>query len=115
LILKKIKMDLNKFKNAFKNRKQILEGIKNNIFKQEHIEAEAAKRWNLCKQCPHLDTKGDKCVAPGTKPCCAECGCSLKFKLRSMSSDCPFEFWKAVMDEETEETLNQYLDETTNK
>jgi len=108
-------MDLNKFKNAFKNKSQILEGIKNHLFKKEHVEAEAAIRWHFCKQCPKLDMDGGDCLVPGTQPCCSSCGCSLKYKLRSMSSDCPLGFWGAKMDEETEDKLNQYLDETTNQ
>ncbi len=95
----------NKYLNAFKNRKQILEGIKNRVFKKEHVEAEAAKRWDTCKECPSLDTKGSKCMAPGTQPCCSECGCSLALKTRALSSDCPLGKWKALMDEETEEKL----------
>ena len=34
---KTLKMIYNKFLNAFKNRKQILEGVKNKLFKKEHI------------------------------------------------------------------------------
>jgi len=98
-------MDLNKYLGAFKSRKQILEGIKNKIFKKEHVEAEAAKRWAKCRQCPSLDTKGSKCMVKGTAPCCSECGCSLSLKTRSLSSDCPLGKWKALMDEDTEEKL----------
>ena len=49
-------MDLKKFLGAFGNSSQIFEGIKNNIFKKEHIEAEAALRWSICKKCDSLDT-----------------------------------------------------------
>jgi len=98
-------MDLNKSLGAFKNRKQILEGIKNKIFKKEHVEAEAAKRWAKCRQCPSLDVKGSKCTVPGTQPCCSECGCALSLKTRSLASDCPLGKWKALMDEDTEEKL----------
>jgi len=91
---------------AFKNKEQILEGIKNNIFKKEHVEAEAALRWSICKECESLDTTGDKCLSPITKPCCSECGCSLAFKTRALSASCPLGKWNALMDEETEEKLN---------
>lgn len=103
-------MELSKFLNAFKNVPSIVEGIKNKVFKKEHIEAEAAWRWTICKECSSLDTQGKKCLAPGTQPCCGECGCSLGFKTRSLSSECPLGKWKAVMDEETEAKLNEYLD-----
>ena len=43
-------MGQNKYLNAFKNAKSILEGIKNNIFKKEHVEAEAELRFDICKE-----------------------------------------------------------------
>jgi len=98
-------MDLKKFLGAFGNSSQIFEGIKNNIFKKEHIEAEAALRWSICKKCDSLDKIGKNCIAYGTQPCCKECGCSLQFKTRALSSSCPKNKWKAIMDEETEQKL----------
>ena len=65
-------MGLSKYLKAFKNSKQILEGIKNNIFKQEHIEAEAEARFDICKQCTALDREGLHCLMSGTEPCCAD-------------------------------------------
>ena len=53
-------MGLEKFLGAFKSTPQILEGIKNSIFKKENIEAEAALRWATCKECPSLDKEGNK-------------------------------------------------------
>lgn len=104
----------NKYMGAFKNRKQILEGIKNNIFKKEHVEAEAAKRWDTCKGCDKLDKEGKDCVAPGTQPCCSECGCSLAFKTRALSSDCPLGKWQALMDEDVEQVLINKLENENN-
>ena len=40
--------------DIFKNRKQILEGIKNNIIKKEDIEIVASNRMNKCLQCPSM-------------------------------------------------------------
>lgn len=102
-------MRFEKYIGAFKNAGQILEGIKNKVFKKDHIEAEAALRWSICKTCPSLDEKGDKCFAPGTQPCCGECGCSLGFKTRSLSAACPLGKWQAIMDEETEEKLKKEI------
>lgn len=37
-------------------------------------------------------------MAPGTQPCCSQCGCSLGFKLRAMETECPHPAgpkWKA--------------------
>jgi hypothetical protein len=93
----------------WKNRNQIAEGIKNNIFKSEHVEDIAFFRNEICKHCAFIDTTGSKCAVPGTQPCCSECGCSLRLKTRSLSSDCPKGFWKAELTPEEESKLNQQL------
>jgi len=52
-------------------------------------------------------------MVPGTTPCCNQelggCGCSLKFKTRSLSSECPKGHWKAEMDQSEEDMLNSKL------
>lgn len=104
-------MNLSKYIGAFKNSSKILEGIKNNIFKSEHVEAEAALRMHVCNKCNFLDTSGSKCLVPGTQPCCGSCGCSLSLKTRSLSSECPEGKWPALMTEDEEDLLNQQLEE----
>ena len=97
---------------VWKNRKHILEGIKNNIFKKEHIEKIAAERIKLCLQCVEIDREGSKCLMPGTQPCCGKCGCSLAFKLRDLSSACGDEDsprWDAILTEEEHENLKKKL------
>jgi hypothetical protein len=96
----------------WKNRNQIAEGIKNNIFKSEHVEEIASVRNEICNACEFIDTVGSKCAMPGTQPCCSECGCSLKLKTRSLSSDCPKGFWHAELTEEEEAIVNQQLNTT---
>jgi hypothetical protein len=99
----------------FKNRKQILEGIENNIFKKEHVEEIAFQRLLICTECKHYDIKGEGCLVPGTAPCCNKnnggCGCSLSLKTRSLSSSCPLEQpkWEAVLTEKEENVLNKQL------
>ena len=66
---------------------QILEGVKNTIFKKDNIEFIATERMKICQACPLIDLKGDKCLVPGTAPCCGECGCKLAFKTTSSSAD----------------------------
>lgn len=66
-------------------RKQILEGVYNTVVKDEFVETVAEFRMNICNSCEY---KGDKCTVPGTGPCCGACGCSLKAKVRSLSSAC---------------------------
>jgi hypothetical protein len=92
----------------WKAKGQILEGIKNNIFKNDDIEDIASERQKICDACP---SKGDKCVMPGSGPCCVECGCSLKFKLRSLSSNCPLNKWKAELTFDEEYVLQKKLRE----
>jgi hypothetical protein len=52
-------------------------------------------------------------MVPGTAPCCNEkhggCGCSLEFKTRSLSSDCPLNKWKAILTQEEEDKLKEKL------
>lgn len=92
----------------WKNRGKILEGIKNNIFKKEHIVQIADERKVLCEACEHYDVEGSKCASHlAPKPCCGHCGCSIKLKTFSMSSECPVGKWKAVMNEEEEKELEE--------
>ncbi len=63
----------------------------------------------ICKTCPNIDLKGDKCYVAGTQPCCSICGCSLELLLRSLSSKCVAGKWEAVLSEDEEEKLNEQL------
>lgn len=102
-------MKVKQILKAIRNADQIFEGVKNTIFKSEDVELIANERWKICKKCEFIDYKGDKCVMPGTEPCCGECGCSLGFKMRALSSSCPKDKWTAIMTEEEEDKLNERL------
>ena len=91
--------------NAFGNLDKIYEGIKNKVFVKEDIEQIASIRWNICNTCELFDTKGTHCVVPGSQPCCADCGCILELKVRSMSAHCPKNKWASFMPEEMEKDL----------
>jgi hypothetical protein len=93
----------------WKEKGKILEGVMNNIFKTEHVEDIMKQRQAVCNVCTHLDALGNKCAIPGTGPCCGDCGCSLKLKLRSLSSECSRGFWKAEMTQKEEDLLNKNL------
>lgn len=93
----------------WKNRNQIVEGIKNSIFKNEHVEEIANVRKSVCENCDFIDRGGSKCVIPGTQPCCGSCGCSLHLKVRSLSSGCPEGYWKAILTEKEEEEIKKSL------
>ena len=93
----------------WKAKNQILEGIKNKIFKKEDIEIIAKERLDVCKECPHIDLKGDQCYVKGTQPCCSLCGCDLSLKTRALSSACDDKRWNALLSEEEEDKLNESL------
>jgi hypothetical protein len=87
--------------------------VANSVFKKEHVEEIAEARMAVCFTC-QLYTQDDAgCMVAGTAPCCDErqggCGCSLKFKIRSLSSECPLGKWKAELTQEEEDKLNQKL------
>jgi len=94
-------------KKIWENRKQIYEGIKNAVIRDEFVEDVALKRMSLCKECIEIDLEGTKCEMPGTQPCCGNCGCSLAFKTRALSSACPIGEWPALMTESEEDILDQ--------
>jgi hypothetical protein len=100
---------LNNTIKIWKERNKIFEGVRNNIFKKEHIEEIAFSRNEVCVKCPHIDVKGDNCAVIGTQPCCSECGCSLKLKTRSLSSECPKGFWQAVTTQQEEDLIRQSI------
>ena len=101
---------LKKIKKIWKSKWLILEGMFNYYFTRRKIERIAYWRNEICKACPLFDAEGSKCEMPGTQPCCGDCGCSLKYKTRSMSSACPQNRWYAVMTEEEEDDLNAKLE-----
>ena len=90
----------------WKNRKQIMEGIKNSVIRDEFVESIAEHRNEICNSCEHIDLKGKECAVPGTQPCCSLCGCSLKFKTRALSTECPDGRWFALITEEDEDKLD---------
>jgi len=93
-------------KKIWRYKSEILEGLKNNIFKTESVEAVAKERNKICINCSFYDIEGTKCEVPGTAPCCGSCGCSLKLKLRSLSSECPTGKWDAVLTQQEEDQLD---------
>jgi hypothetical protein len=93
----------------WKEKDKIFEGIVNNIFKKADVEHIAAKRMEICATCPDIDREGIKCMVPNTNPCCGVCGCSLNLKTRSLSSACDNGRWLAVLTQQEEAALDQYL------
>lgn len=93
----------------WKEKGKILEGIRNNIFKKADVEHIAAERIATCEACPHMDTTGDKCVVPGTGPCCGLCGCSLSLKTRALSASCDDKRWDAVLSEDEQMLVERQI------
>jgi hypothetical protein len=97
----------------WKAKGQIIEGVKNSIFKSADVEEIAQQRMQICEACQlyTIDDKG--CMVTGSTPCCDQrqggCGCSLGFKTRSLSSACPLGKWSAELTQEEEDQLNQKL------
>ena len=98
---------MNILKTIWENRRQIVEGITNTVIRDKTIEDIAQLRYSICYECP---SKGRKCAVKGTAPCCNECGCSLGFKTRSLSSECPLGKWDAIATEEQEDALENLKD-----
>lgn len=101
---------IQKIKTIWKNKRLILEGLIGYYFLKKKHKKIADYRLGVCKACPLFDTAGAKCLVSGTQPCCGSCGCSLNYKVNSMSSSCPEGYWDALMTEEEEDDLNTKLD-----
>lgn len=106
-------MKLNNIIQIWKTKGQILEGVKNNIFKKEDVEEIAKARMDICFHCDLYTESDSGCMVVATSPCCNQelggCGCSLKFKTRSLSSECPKGHWKAETSQDEEDMINQKL------
>ena len=54
----------------------------------------AKKRWEICKQCPHLlydETNPDTNKKDGR---CTECGCFMNVKTHYATAECPISKWR---------------------
>jgi hypothetical protein len=101
---------MNILKQIWEERHKIMEGVKNSIIRDEFVEDIAKLRHDICNNC---DLKGKKCAVKGMGPCCNECGCSLAFKTRSLSSSCPHPDgpkWDALLTEDEEDELDNLKD-----
>ena len=87
--------------------------MRNSIFKREDVEEIAKHRMSICQACDLYTENDEGCMVAGTSPCCNQtlggCGCSLGFKTRSLSSECPKGHWQAEVSQEEEDMINQKL------
>lgn len=68
-----------------KDLKNIIEGYKNLLNKDERVEKVSKVRMEICNDCD----KNSRSLVPY----CKECGCVLSAKTRSMDSECPLKKW----------------------
>lgn len=112
---------MSSFLEVFKNRDLIWEGLRNKMFKKEHVEAVYEERMNICRGCESFDDTGKGCAIKGSQPCCNKlnggCGCSLSIKARSLGTDCPKKKWLAVVSTQEEAMIKHQINqnETDNK
>ena len=64
---------------------EIADGLKNAIVKKAFVEAIAADRMIVCKECQPDNTFN-----------CESCGCLLYVKTRSLKTDCPENKWEKI-------------------
>ncbi len=95
--------------DIWKKKAQIFEGLKNSMFKTEHVEEIAKARMDICNSCDFIDKTGEKCFVPGTQPCCGICGCKLSWKTRSLSEGCDKKFWGPVKSEADDDEIKTNL------
>jgi len=94
------------------NSKAILESVVNNVklkmgHLSENIQEEVIRRRLICESCPFMSKNSPKSpeykaltgVHYKTKrndPHCSFCGCEIKMRTASMSSNCGIESWNAL-------------------
>jgi len=100
----------------WENKTSILEGLKNNVFKKEHVEEVYNSRLEICKRCDYYDPEGqsEAAIVKG-QPSCAACGCALALKLRALSTSCGLTeiykdpLWGPVIDEDIEDKIKDQI------
>lgn len=84
--------------------KQIAEGWKNTIIKDDHVEVIAKKRLEICASC---EFNSEVATALGTYSSirpdkhCTQCGCPLMSKTRCVSCNCPKDKWGSENDKKS--------------
>tara|TARA_S200002703_G_scaffold11561_1_gene10522 strand:- start:4093 stop:4338 length:246 start_codon:yes stop_codon:yes gene_type:complete len=77
----------------------IVAGFGNLAFPDEQVEAMALKRASICADCPAAQETGVYSIIKDNRTQqiqgmkCADCGCNLSAKVRSVSDSCPRGKW----------------------
>lgn len=103
------------------NFKEILEGWRNDLVPpkdmKEFIEKVSEERLEICSGCPLQSENARKA---GTYRGfrfdlhCTSCGCPLKKKTKSLSSECPMKKWLAIATDEERFEIEQKLNNEEN-
>lgn len=103
-----------KIKIIWKSRSKIFNGIWHSLFPSAYVERVASERLKACRTntCGFYDKEGvmEKTIVKGSESC-GNCGCVLKYKIRSLSSSCPMTelgykgYWEARMTEFEEDNF----------
>ena len=91
----------------------ILEALKNTHFPakelKELIDQTAEQRKEICNTCPffspNAEIQGYKPSVPRFDQHCISCGCSIFYKTRCLSCECPQGKWGAVVTEVEDQKL----------
>ncbi len=104
--------------NIWVNKKLIIQGIWNTLFRTNYVEKVVKERKAICEACPFIDREGSKRIMPGTQPCCGKCGCSLNFKQHSLSSSCGDvanpRWWPVMTEKQEEKYKKKHESKSTN-
>ena len=74
--------------------KEIFNGWKNLLIKDDYVELVAQKRLEICNGCSKNSIKKKVTHRPDFH--CTACGCTLAAKTRSLESSCPISLWPAL-------------------
>jgi hypothetical protein len=75
--------------------KEIFNGWKNLLIKDDYVELIAKKRIEICNSCDENSRKKEIKHRPDFH--CTACGCTLAAKTRSLESACPMKFWPSLL------------------
>lgn len=76
--------------------KEIFQGWKNLLIKDDYVELIAQKRLEICNGCSKNSLKKKVTHRPDFH--CTACGCTLAAKTRSIESSCPLSIWPALLE-----------------
>lgn len=82
---------MNLIRKAWKNKKQIVEGLTNTIFHKPALDTIISQRLQQCRNCNFYSENAKKTGYKTRRPDihCINCGCNIELKTSCMSCSCP--------------------------